>query len=246
MMKKTQGLKPDTVLKNYWRNNEQFADLFNAVLFEGKQVIRPEELQDLDTEESSVLEHKEYTESIQASRDNIKISKKSTEHGVDLQGMLNVSQEMKNYVNDYKMLLVEARKNNLILRNGNNVDLFNLLEIILDRSIPRNEAKEKAIQYSEEHKTDRSVIMTVAGATNSTINYDAYAKGDGKMCTLFEEIARENEIKGIEKGKAEGIIEIGLEMGLSEKDILERLQNKLNISLQAAQDYMERFGKQTI
>ncbi|MCI8353697.1 MAG: hypothetical protein HFI47_01245 [Lachnospiraceae bacterium] len=160
--------------------------------------------------------------------------------------MLNVSQEMKNYVNDYKMLLVEARKNNLILRNGNNVDLFNLLEIILDRSIPRNEAKEKAIQYSEEHKTDRSVIMTVAGATNSTINYDAYAKGDGKMCTLFEEIARENEIKGIEKGKAEGIIEIGLEMGLSEKDILERLQNKLNISLQAAQNYMERFGKQTI
>ena len=83
-MKKTQGLKPDTVLKNYWRNNEQFADLFNAVLFEGKQVIRPEELQDLDTEESSVLEHKEYTESIQASRDNIKISKKSTEHGVEL------------------------------------------------------------------------------------------------------------------------------------------------------------------
>lgn len=148
------------------------------------------------------------------------------------------------------MLLVEARKNNLILRNGNNVDLFNLLEIILDRSIPRNEAKEKAIQYSEEHKTDRSVIMKVAGATNSTINYDAYAKGDGKMCTLFEEIARENEIKGIEKGKAEGkaegIIEIGLEMGLSEKDILERLQNKLNISLQAAQNYMERFGKQTI
>ena len=126
------------------------------------------------------------------------------------------------------------------------MDLFNLLEIILDRSIPRNEAKEKAIQYSEEHKTDRSVIMTVAGATNSTINYDAYAKGDGKMCTLFEEIARENEIKGIEKGKAEGIIEIGLEMGLSEKDILERLQNKLNISLQAAQNYMERFGKQTI
>ncbi len=69
---------------------------------------------------------------------------------------------------------------------------------------------------NEEHKTDRSVITTVAGATNSTINYVAYA---------------------------EGIIEIGLEFGLSEKDILERLQNKLNISLQAAQDYMERFGK---
>lgn len=31
MANKTQRLKPDTVLKNYWRNNERFADLFNAV-----------------------------------------------------------------------------------------------------------------------------------------------------------------------------------------------------------------------
>lgn len=31
------GLKPDIVVKNYWRNNEQFADFFNAVLFDGRQ-----------------------------------------------------------------------------------------------------------------------------------------------------------------------------------------------------------------
>lgn len=30
-VKKAQDLKPDTVLKNYWNNKEQFADLFNAV-----------------------------------------------------------------------------------------------------------------------------------------------------------------------------------------------------------------------
>ena len=77
MAKKTQDLKPDTVLKNYWSGNEQFADLFNAVLYEGKQVIRPEELEDVDTEESSVLENKDYAESIRASRDNIKVSKRS-------------------------------------------------------------------------------------------------------------------------------------------------------------------------
>lgn len=64
MAKKTKDLKPDVVLKNYWRNNDQFADLFNAVLFYGKQVIKPAELEDLDTEESSVMEHKEYVESI--------------------------------------------------------------------------------------------------------------------------------------------------------------------------------------
>ena len=79
---KKQELKPDIVLKNYWNNNEQFADLFNAVLFEGKQLIKPEELEDMDTDESTVLEHKEYAESIKASRDNIKIQKKSSVYGV--------------------------------------------------------------------------------------------------------------------------------------------------------------------
>ena len=44
MVKKVQDLKPDTVLKNYWNNKEQFTDLFNAVLFQGRAVIRAEEL----------------------------------------------------------------------------------------------------------------------------------------------------------------------------------------------------------
>ncbi len=326
MAKKTKDLKPDTVLKNYWNDNEQFADLFNAVLFEGKQVIKPEELEDVDTEESSVLEHREYAETIKASRDNIKIQKKSSVYGVQfvllglesqehihyampmrvmgydygsykkqydsnakkyktaegmnedeylsrmkktdkfipvitvvvyygekpwdgamsLHEMLNIPEEMMKYVNDYKMLLIEARKNNLTLHNMNNVDLFNLLQIILDRSISKNEAMKKVIQYSEEHKTEKSVIMTVAGATNSKIDYNAFEKGDGDMCTLFEEIAKESEVKGEAKGEAKGIIEAGFDFGLSEKDILERLQKKLNVSLQMAQEYLKMFGKQTV
>lgn len=108
--------------------------------------------------------------------------------------------------------------------------------------MPRNEAREKAIQYSEDHGTDRSVIMTVAGATNSKIDYYAFEKGDGSMCTLFDEIRVEGQVEG----RAEGIIETGFELGLSEDDIVERLQNKLNISLQMAQEYLTRFGKQTV
>ncbi len=61
---------------------------------------------------------------------------------------------------------------------------------------------------------------------------------------------QENMEKGIEKGKIEGraeeIIETGFEFGLSEQDILKRLQKKLDISFQAAQEYLFRFGKQTV
>ena len=319
MAKKTKDLKPDIVLKNYWNDKEQFADLFNAVLFEGKQVIKPEELEDVDTEASSVLEHREYAESIKASRDNIKVQKKSSVYGVQfvllglegqehihyampmrvmgydygsykkqydsnakkyktaegmnedeylsrmkktdkfipvitivvyygekpwdgaisLHEMLNIPEEMTKYINDYKMLLIEARKNNLTLHNMNNVDFFNLLEILLDKSKSSNETREKAINYAREHDVEKSVIMTVAGAVNCKIDYNALdKKGDADMCTIFEETRTE--------GEAKGIIEAGFDFGLSENDILERLQSKLNVSLQVAQEYLKMFGKKTV
>lgn len=319
MAKKIHDLKPDTVLKNYWNDNEQFADLFNAVLFDGECVIKPEELEDVDTEESSILEHRDYAESIKASRDNIKVSKKSSTYGVDLvmlglesqehihyampmrvmgydygiykkqydsnakqyktsenisedeylsrmkktdkftpvititvyygekpwdgatslHGMLKIPEKMKSYVNDYKMLLVEARKNDLKLSNMNNMDLFNLLEIILDKSRSLNETRNKAIEYAKEHSVDKTVVMTVAGATNCKIDYNALdKKGDADMCTVFEETRIE--------GEAKGIVETGIEFGISEDDILARLQNKFDVSIQKAQEYFKMFGKQTV
>ena len=322
MSQKLQALKPDTVLKNYWRSNERFADFFNTVLFKGQQVIKPDELMDIDTEESSILEHKKYAEAIEASRDNIKIRKKSSEtgiefvmlgkesqkhihyamplrvmgydygtykkqyddnaakytssHGMDadeylsrmkrtdrfspvvtvvvyysenpwdgattLHEMLRIPEEFAAYVNDYRMLLVEARKNNFVFHNIDNIDFFNLMEIILDRQLSKNEARKKAIQYSEEHQTGKSVVMAVAGATDSKIDYQAFEKGYGHMCTLFEEIAKESE----SKGRAEEIIDLGFEFGLSEDDILNRLQKKLDVPFQKAQEYLNMFKKQTI
>jgi len=54
--------------------------------------------------------------------------------------------------------------------------------------------------------------------------------------------------ENIEKGRLEGraleIIETGYEFQISEKDILERLQRKLNLSLQASKEYLQRFGRQ--
>ena len=48
------------------------------------------------------------------------------------------------------------------------------------------------------------------------------------MCNLSQGIKE----TGIAEGRAEEIIETGYEFGLSEQDILERLQKKLSISLQ--------------
>ncbi len=326
-----QGLKPDTVLKNYWNGNEEFADLFNAVLFEGEDVIKPNELENVDTEESVIFEHREYAQTIQAARDTIKIQKKSTAFGVELvllglenqehihyampmrvmgydyhsykkqyesnakkykekfshmsddefiskmrkedkfipvitvvvyygekewdgakslYEMLNIPEKMKPFVNDYKMILVEARRNNLILHNVNNRDLFNLLEIILDRNIPRKDAKKRAIDYSDLHKPNKSVVMTVAGAANVKLDYSKLERSEDAVCTLFEEIAEEGKAEGIAEGKAAGIaegkaagiIEMGLDCGLPKEKIIEKLQVRLDVTKEQAEEYYARFA----
>ena len=284
MREKKRVLKPDTVLKNYWNDNERFADFFNAVLFHGEQRIFPEELEELATEESTVLEHREYAESIAASRDSVKVRKKSSALGVEfvilgmenqghihyampmrvmgydygfykkqydsnakryktaeglsedeylskmretdklipvitvvvyygekpwngaasLHGMLNIPEEVAQYVNDYKIILVEARQNEYKFHNVDNKDFFNLLRILLDNSKPFNEVKEEAIEYTKKHDVTQN------------------------------------------EGRLRGIIEMGIECGLSEEDILEKLEHKLNVSRKKAQEYFQKYAAETV
>jgi len=175
-------IKTDIVVKNYWRDNARFANLFNAVLFEGGQVILPEDLKDIDTEGSFVLEHKNLVEGIQAARDNIKICKHSTRHGATcLHEMLTVDEELAPFINDYKMLLVEARKNNRKLHHMENIDLFNLLSIFLNDE----KRMEKANEYVKEHEVAGEVLMTIAGVTGRKRICDVSGKkGEDAMCTI--------------------------------------------------------------
>lgn len=89
---------------------------------------------------------------------------------------------------------------------------------------------------------DRFVIMTAAGAVDNKIDYNALEqKGDLDMYTVFEETRIGGRVEGREE-----IIETGYEFGLSDDDILGRLQRKLDISLEMARAYLARFGKKTV
>lgn len=68
-------IKEDSAEKSYWKDNEQFADLFNAYLYQGRQVINPKELAEMDTDISDVVGIGEVKESIRGARDVIKIAK---------------------------------------------------------------------------------------------------------------------------------------------------------------------------
>ena len=62
------------MLKDFWRDNARFADLFNAALFQGRTVIRPEELEESDTDISSILKLNGHMETVQKILDVVKKS----------------------------------------------------------------------------------------------------------------------------------------------------------------------------
>ena len=76
----------------------------------------------------------------------------------------------------------------------------------------------------------------------------------GLGMSIREECLEEGRIEGRTEGRAEGrtegraeeIIESGYDFGMSEQDILARLQKKLQITLEQAEGYLERFGKQLV
>lgn len=94
---------------------------------------------------------------------------------------------------------------------------------------------------------ERNNIDAVLQASVSA-NYNIYQKvrrADG-MCEALRKLMKDEIEQDVAKGRAEEIVEMGYEFGLSESAILERLQKKLNISLQTAQEYLQTFGKQIV
>ena len=67
-------VKADVRLKNFWRKSERFADLFNAVIFEGREIISPQDFQEMDTDMSGIIKMKDYEESVVRIRDVMKMT----------------------------------------------------------------------------------------------------------------------------------------------------------------------------
>ena len=103
------------------------------------------------------------------------------------------------------------------------------------------------LEYGKHEKDPRyqAVMNLIVEA-----NQEVFSKEDEKMCEALRKIMsdelEERENIGRTEGRIEGIIETGMEIGLSEEDILGKLQKKLDVSLQKAQEYLHMFGKQTV
>ena len=100
----------DTALKNFWRDNQRFADLFNAVLFNGKEVLKAEDLKEVDTDVSSIVKFNKHVETVKRILDVVR----KTAYGVDFviwglenQGKIHYAMPLRHMIGDSLIYLKE-------------------------------------------------------------------------------------------------------------------------------------------
>ncbi|MCM1187091.1 MAG: Rpn family recombination-promoting nuclease/putative transposase [Lachnoclostridium sp.] len=169
-------------------------------------------------------------------------------------------EEWRKHFCDYGMLLFCAGEPGDLGRFG--TELGQLLAVL---SCRQDKKKLYELWQKEEFAgLDRETMEAMAVLTDSTEildrleEYKNEEEGGYSMCLAMDEMRKEWKEegiaegiekgieKGMEKGTAKGIIETGFDFGLSESDILEKLQQKMQISVEKAQEYLNLYRVRTV
>ena len=86
-----------------------------------------------------------------------------------LHDMLDIPEEIKKYINDYRLNIIQIKDNNLQLHNEKNKDLFKIMSIIYDIKKSKEERREELRKYEERRKISESVVDVVVATTNTKI-----------------------------------------------------------------------------
>ena len=98
------GLK-DTAAIQFFADDEIFADVFNYYLYEGRNVIKPEDLQPLDSAQAVIIFGKRGKVSVKRYRDILKLAKKTDKGvfvllGMELQSEIHYGMTVRNMLYD--------------------------------------------------------------------------------------------------------------------------------------------------
>ena len=102
-MNSKESIKPDIIMKEFWRVNERFADLFNAVLFKGKNVIKSDMLKEMDTDISGTIKWKKGQSSLKRVRDIVKKEYDGVEFnilGIEIQDKVHYAMPLRTMIYD--------------------------------------------------------------------------------------------------------------------------------------------------
>ena len=314
---KKQHVKPDTVLKSFWQNNERFADLFNAALFSGQTILHPASLTECDTDLSTIVQNKHHLQSVQRTFDVVKKSANGVEYILfalenqqnihyamplrhmlnealayykqyteitlrnDLDGnynsraeflskfkktdklhpvislclyygddewdgplslvdMLNIPDDLKPLVADYKMHLVQIHKNGHL--NFHNKDVQTVFEVC--RTLYDQKNRTTTLSTAQQIDPALGVVIGTIVGSQRFINYALQTQETGGTMYMWNSIRiweEDCEKRGERVGLFKGIISAYKECNLPQADAIERLKTKHGLSQEEADTYMQQY-----
>ena len=256
-------IKPDTILKNFWRDNGHFADLFNAVFFNGEQVLKPQDLTEADTDVSSMLKFNGHAETIQKILDVVK----KTAYGVDFvlwglenQAKIHYAMPLRHMVGDAFSYMKEYDE--IAAVNKKNGDFHSSDEFLsgfkkTDRLHP---VISLCVYYGESEWDGPFSLKDMLEIpekieSQKLINHALELEQRGgkiNMCNALEELRQEGVEEGRQEGRQEGRWEGILEgiratvrtcrnFNISEADTVRNIMNEFSLSQEEAVNYVKKY-----
>ena len=175
---------------------------------------------------------------------------------LSLHEMMSVSDiEILSFVENYRIHLIDPAK-----LTEEQLDHFSTSLKEVMGYIKYSKNKEQLLKFlqTDTHRSiEMNAVRVIKTITNTPIEVSEEEE-EIEMCKAIEDLIAESEARGRAegevrgraegetRGEAKGMIEICLDMSFSKEDILKKLQEKLNISLQQAGEYFEMYGKHIV
>ena len=155
--------------------------------------------------------------------------------------------ELLSFVENYRIHLIDPAKLTEEQLNQFSTSLKEVMGYI--KYSKNKEQLLKFLQTDTHRSIEMNAVRVIKTITNTPIEVSEEEEKI-EMCKAIEDLIAESEARGRAegetRGEAKGMIEICLDMSFSKEDILKKLQEKLNISLQQAGEYFEMYGKRTV
>ena len=155
--------------------------------------------------------------------------------------------ELLSFVENYRIHLIDPAK-----LTEEQLDQFSTSLKEVMGYIKYSKNKEQLLKFlqTDTHRSiEMNAVRVIKTITNTPIEVSEEEE-EIEMCKAIEDLIAESEARGRAegetRGEAKGMIEICLDMSFSKEDILKKLQEKLNISLQQAGEYFEMYGKHIV
>ena len=167
---------------------------------------------------------------------------------LSLHEMMSVSDiEILSFVENYRIHLIDPAK---LTEEQLNKFSTSMREVIGYIKYSKNKDKLLEFLRTDAHRSiEMNAARVIKTITNTPIEVSEEEE-EIEMCKAIEDLIAESEARGRAegetRGEAKGMIEICLDMSFSKEDILKKLQEKLNISLQQAGEYFEMYGKHIV